>query len=224
MRYRCQSSVVVSHGVSPRFIGLATAREYPEGHQRRPFRWLYVSIIDFYKHQSTVAVATAMLKAAGLPVQTTFIGPANPRALGRFEKTLKEIDPKGAFLRYDGPIPFEELHRYYHEADGFIFASTCENLPNILIEAMAAGLPIICSSRPPMPEVLRNAGVYFDPEVAGEIAAAMRRVQSDSELRSRIAQKARGYAANYSWRACAQQTFAYLASIAKKYRDGCDKK
>ena len=37
-------------------------------------------------------------------------------------------------------------------------------MPNILIEAMSSGLPIVCSSFPPMPEFLKEFGIYFDPE------------------------------------------------------------
>ena len=38
----------------------------------------------------------------------------------------------------------------------FIFASTCENMPNILIEGMSSGLPILCSNYLPMPEFLKD--------------------------------------------------------------------
>jgi glycosyltransferase involved in cell wall biosynthesis len=49
-------------------------------------------------------------------------------------------------------------------------------MPNILLEAMAAGLPIACSNRGPMPEVLGTAGLYFNPENPAEIACAIRTV------------------------------------------------
>ena len=45
-----------------------------------------------------------------------------------------------------------------------IFASSCESSSCVLIENMASGLPIACSNRGPMPEVLKDGGVYFDPE------------------------------------------------------------
>ena len=54
--------------------------------------------------------------------------------------------------------------RLLADANLFVFASSCENMPNTLVEAMAIGLPIACSDRGPMPEVLRDGGVYFDPE------------------------------------------------------------
>ncbi len=76
---------------------------------------------------------------------------------------LRRLDPQGTFLTVSGPIEHAALPDRYHAADVFVFASSCENLPNILLEAMAAGLPIACSSRGPMPEILGTSGLYFDP-------------------------------------------------------------
>ena len=56
-----------------------------------------------------------------------------------------------------GEVPHRDLPEHLFRADLFVFASSCENLPNIVIEAMAAGLPIASSRRPPMPEVLEDA-------------------------------------------------------------------
>ena len=55
-------------------------------------------------------------------------------------------------------------HAVLKRAHLFVFASSCENMPNTLVEAMASGLPIACSDRGPMPEILRDGGTYFDPE------------------------------------------------------------
>ena len=61
----------------------------------------------------------------------------------------------------------DDLHQKYLDADLGLFASSCENMPNILLETMGAGLPIACSNRQPMPEILKNGGEYFDPEKSG---------------------------------------------------------
>jgi glycosyltransferase involved in cell wall biosynthesis len=62
------------------------------------------------------------------------------------------------------------------KSDIFVFASSCENMPNTLIEGMAAGLKIACSSRGPMPEVLKDAGYYFDPESPVSISKAIEQI------------------------------------------------
>jgi glycosyltransferase involved in cell wall biosynthesis len=108
-------------------------------------------------------------------------------------------------------VPYEELFKWYHQADLFIFASSCENMPNILLEAMAAGLPIACSNRGPMPEVLGTAGLYFDPENPAEIACAIRSLLDSTDLRAEKAEAAYRRAKAFTWQRCAEQTFQFLA-------------
>jgi len=128
---------------------------------------------------------------------------------------MAEVDPAGKFITYHDSVPFEELHRSYQETDAFVYASSCENLPNILLEAMAAGLPIASSDMGPMPEVLGDAGVYFDPLDSHSIASAIRLLIEDQSLRDRLAAEAFTRARSYSWERCARDTFAFIKDIAR---------
>ena len=85
-------------------------------------------------------------------------------------------------------------------------------MPNILLEAMAAGLPIASSNRGPMPEILGESGVYFDPEQPEQIAAALEELLRDPSLRAHRAQAAYERAATYSWRRCAGETSGTCSS------------
>ena len=85
-------------------------------------------------------------------------------------------------------------------------------MPNILLEAMAAGLAIACAERGPMPGVLGDAGVYFDPEQPETIAAALERLFGDPVLRATLAADAHARAGAFSWTRCADETFAFLSS------------
>jgi glycosyltransferase involved in cell wall biosynthesis len=122
-------------------------------------------------------------------------------------------------VRYLGRIPHSELHARYAGADLCLFASTCENMPNILLEGMASGLPIACSDRGPMPEVLGDAGVYFDPEKPDEIARALRELIESPELRTKLAQSSFERVRRYSWRRCADETFKFLAEVARSFHN-----
>lgn len=185
-----------------------------------PCRLLYVSNLEPYKHHWHVIAAVAQLRRAGLAVRLELIGaPANAGATRRLRAALNEADPRGEFITYHGGVAHTELVARYHAADLFIFASSCESLPNILLEAMAAGLPIACARRGPMPEVLRAGGVYFNPEQPDEIAAALRQLIAKPELRARCAATAYELAQGYSWEQCARATFAYLAAIGARVRN-----
>ena len=184
--------------------------------KEQPFRLLYVSIVDVYKHQWQVAEAVAILHNKGVPVEIDFIGPAYGPALDRLNTTIQRLDPTGNFLHYHGALPYHKLHVAYQRADTFVFASSCENLPNIVLEAMASGLPIACSKKGPMPEILGDAGEYFDPEKPEEITETLQKLIDNKVLRERCAWRAYTKAQDYSWEKCAQQTFAFIAEVAKK--------
>jgi glycosyltransferase involved in cell wall biosynthesis len=209
-------TAIIPHGVNAQFFCLPRPpRQAVPASDALPFRILYVSIVNVYKHQWHVAEAVAWLRTAGVPVELELVGPAYPPARRRLEAAMRRLDPAGAFIRYRGFLPYSHLPEVYRQADVFVFASSCENLPNILLESMAAGLPIACSNRGPMREVLGEAGVYFDPEDPESIAKAIRELIESPNLRTEKAQMAYERAQRYSWGRCADETFSFLAAVAR---------
>jgi glycosyltransferase involved in cell wall biosynthesis len=208
-------AVTIPHGVNPRFmLAPRPQRAADDFSVSRPCRLLYVSTTEFYKHQWNVAQAVARLRSEGVPVSLDLVGPPG-RGQRRLDATLARVDPARAFITNRGEIAYEELHRVYAVADMGVFASSCENLPNILVEGMAGGLPMACSNLGPMPEVLGDAGVYFNPERVDEIAAAIRSLVQSAALRSQKAAAGFARAQQYCWKRCADETFAFLAELAR---------
>lgn len=206
---------IVPHGIDPAFSRLPRPqRSIGECSLQEPFRLLYVSVIEVYKHQWNVARAVQRLRADGLPVSLQLVGPSYPPALRRLRRTLERIDPAGEYVKYSGIVPHGDLPRRYAEADIFVFASSCENLPNILFEGMASGLPIACSNLGPMPEVLGDAGVYFNPTSPEDIARALRTLILSPDLRTHLAAAAYARTRRYSWSRCAAETFDFLRRVA----------
>jgi len=142
---------------------------------------------------------------------------AYPPALRCLKQTLRKIDPEKNFIQYHGAVPYSQLPDYYHKADAFIFASSCENMPNILLEAMASGLPIACSSQGPMPEILEDGGVYFNPEVPDELADTLCHIIENPALREQCAWSAFHKSQEYSWERCADENIF----IFKKSHSTC---
>ena len=98
----------------------------------------------------------------------------------------------------------------------FVFPSTCENLPIILLEAMTAGLPIASSDRGPMPEVLKDAGLYFNPESVTSIKNCLRYMIENPNLLKSLSAKAKQYSQAYSWKKCADETFEFLKIVHER--------
>jgi glycosyltransferase involved in cell wall biosynthesis len=207
---------IIPHGIDERFVCPPRPQSAIEHYSiESPFRVLYVSIVDVYKHQWHVAEAIATLRERGLPIALDLVGPAAAPALKRLQRVLRRVDAKARFIRYWGIVPYEELPARYTSAELFIFASSCETFGQILTEAMAEGLPIACSNRSAMPEVLNDAGVYFDPEQPEEIVRALERLIADPELRAEKAGRSFAAAKAYSWSRCASASFDFLADVAR---------
>lgn len=205
-------SRVIPHGVDERFTPPSSERSVGP-----TVKLLYVSSVDLYKHQWNVVAAVERLQKAGVAVDLTLIGSAlSNEGATRLRDALAAFAGKPGSVRYLGKVKYSELPQYYREADMFVFASSCENLPNILLEAMATGLPIASSSYGPMPEVLGDGGVYFDPENPDSIAHAVRQLIDSPVLQREKASIALQRSHEFSWRRCADQSFDYLREVATR--------
>lgn len=214
---------VVPYGVAAAFRRPPPSQQALSAYSlSHPFRWLYVSIVNVYKHQWQVAEAVARLKQDGIPVALDLVGPAYGPALSRLQEVILRVDPNKDFINYVGFVHYTQLPSYYHRADGFVFASSCEAFGQTLLEAMASGLPIACSHHTSMPETLGDAGVYFDPECSGDIAHALYSLMNDLALRERYAWSAYKQSQSYSWQRCARETFSFIADVAHSTREKDD--
>lgn len=206
--------VVIPHGVSERFRAAPRAQKPLSAYTRQdPFKLLYVSTIDAYKHQWHVVAAVAKLVGGGLPVTLELVGQAHPPSLKRLQKVVGRLNA-GGYVHYRGAVSHHELPAIYSAADAFIFASSCENLPNTLLEAMSAGLPIACANKSPMPKILGDGGVYFDPEDPEEMAAVLHQFLDSPGDRQRRSSAAFERVRPYTWARCADETFSFLRQIA----------
>ena len=210
-------SVVIPHGVDPRFrLAPRPRRSINDCTSKAPFSLLYVSHIWPYKHPWTVARAVAILRSEGMPVRLNIVGGGYPPSMRVLEKTIRQLDPAGEFLSYSTDAPHDQVAAYYHQADLFVFASSCETFGQVLTEAMSAGLPIVSSDRAAMPEVLGDAGRYFDPENLQSLVAVLREVIDSPQLRADMAARAYKRAMEYSWKRCADATLAFIAQVARE--------
>jgi glycosyltransferase involved in cell wall biosynthesis len=129
---------------------------------------------------------------------------------------MSHHDPTGKWIQYHGAIKYEQLHPIYENTDLAIWASTCETFGLILLESMASGLPIACSNRGPMSEILGSAGVYFDPEKPTEVASSMKQLIDDPSLRKKLAKESYDLSKQYTWKRCADETFEFISQVHKQ--------
>jgi glycosyltransferase involved in cell wall biosynthesis len=177
---------------------------------------IYVSNTAPYKHQWNVVEAISNLKLKGYNVELLLVGGGEGEAQQRLIDAMAKHDYNKDFIKQMEFVKHNEIPELLLKSDIFIFASSCENMPNTLIEGMASGLKIACSSRGPMPEVLKDGGYYFNPENPKSISNAIEKIiKSPIESKAK-ALKALNYSNNFSWDRCAMETFDFLKSTYQK--------
>lgn len=207
-------TVVIPYGATPGIVrkqGVAVERG-------RPFRWLYMSTIDMYKHHPELVEAAAALKREGHDLQLDFVGPEYPPAAAILERAMAAHDPAGEFVRKLGSVPPARVKTIFAEYDASIFASSCESFGIPLLDALGAALPTACSNLSTMPGIARDAVVYFDPRDPRSAADAMRSMMRDEDLRGRLAERGPPIFAQYDWTKSAAETMQFLAGFVKGAR------
>lgn len=112
-----------------------------------------------------------------------------------------------------GPLPHEQMPLAYSACDVFVYPSLYETFGLPPLEAMACGVPVICSNRSSLPEVIGDAAVQVNPYDVEALATAMHQVLSQPDLARQLARKGRRRARQFQWRATAQQTLEILEEV-----------
>ncbi|MGM1056995.1 MAG: glycosyltransferase family 4 protein [Bacteroidota bacterium] len=212
---------VIHHGISPKFSGEEQKQlNFSKYTAKNPFRFLYVSTVHVYKNQWHVVKAISKLRKLGYPVELSLVGGVIfDRAGNMLEKAIQEVDPNKEFINFKGHIEYSEIENEYKLADGIIFASTCENMPNILMESMASGKAIACSDKQPMPEFLKENGFYFNAQNSDSIAETLIKFLENPEKRQQYIQNNKKEIKNYSWEKTSRETFSYLVNAYINFKD-----
>jgi len=162
---------------------------------------LYVGLRTGYKNFSFLLQSSApfLLK---YDMQLKVAGPPPVESEMRLVEELN-LQDKVEFLSYPS---LEELYALYHAAFCFAFPALEEGFGIPLLEAAAAGCPVICSDIDIFHEISGDSALYFDPHSRESVNSQLERLVSDSSLRQELTQKAIANLAKYSWIEAAKRT------------------
>lgn len=114
-----------------------------------------------------------------------------------------------------GHLPFDDLVRAYASADCLLFPSLMEGFGFPPLEAMASGVPVVCSDRPSLPEIVGDAARTCPPLDESALAAACIELLQDASTAEEARRRGLAHVERFTWEATAEQTVAaYRRALA----------
>jgi glycosyltransferase involved in cell wall biosynthesis len=118
-------------------------------------------------------------------------------------------------LIFPGYIPDENLPALLSAASVFAFPSLYEGFGLPVLQAMAAGCPVLTTRRSSIPEVAGNAVWYVEEGTAHELATGLRSVLENRERAAQLKAEGKAQAAKFSWDRTAKETFRVYEDVAE---------
>lgn len=197
------SVCVIPNGVDTELFQPSAARS-TSSHSEAPLRILFAGRFQKQKNLTFLLEQVAQLPANTFELHLVGDGPEK-----RHLQQLAEQLGIAESIRWHGWLPRSELRRAYQSADCLVNPSLYEGMPNVVLEAMASGLPVIASKIPGHDTLVVDGetGFLFDLQGRDGLISALKRMY-DVDLRRRMGPRGRARAmAGFSWR---KVTEAYL--------------
>lgn len=180
----------------------------------RPYA-LFVGGVDPRKNLEALVRAFVRLEPG---TQLAIVGGAvrwNPEADARFESLLAGLEPAArARIVRTGWVPEDEKVALMSGASFLAYPSLYEGFGFPVLEAFAAGVPVLTSRVSSLPEVAGDAAVLVDPHDEGSIAAGLEELFGDADLRGVLAAAGLVRATGFTWERCARSTLEVLRGAA----------
>jgi len=207
---------VLPHGLDlSRYASRGRGDEAPS----RPFVFLCPTKIEPYKGIELLVAAASGLphEAREFEVRITASERGWPVDIQRVIDAARGEGPFSR-LRFVGPVVAEKMSEAYRAADAVVYPSLCESFGFPLLEAMAAGLPIVAGAPAQLAvdlELCGGAALYYEPKSPAALAGAMDEVRTEAALRASLTRAAteRIASRDWSWSAHARH-FADLCESA----------
>lgn len=207
-----KNSVTIPHGISEDFRTADLCMKRPRTLPAEDYL-LYVSRFDIYKHHREVVLGYAALPNELREIYPlVLIGETNFREASNVSALVDKLGLSKQ-VKILGAVDYSELPAWYKHAKLSLFASSCENCPNILLEALASGRPVLSSNVDPMPEFGGDGILYFSPTDPATITQAIQLILDDKITEDRVAAAASQRGKKYDWAMTAQRTWSSFGEL-----------
>lgn len=191
---------IIHHGIEENLKNLAKTKNKDFSwnyNSKKKIKIVYVSPLFAYKNHSTVAKAYSRLKKKYKNLDIKFIGNYEHN-LSLLNDIINE-NPSINKSHFVGEINQQKVIKDLKKFDIFVFASSSETFGISLVEAMAVGMPIVCSNKSSLPEILEDGGLYFNPKNDLQLSKQIELFIKNKTLRKKKSLKAKIISLKFSW-------------------------
>ena len=149
------------------------------------------------KHIELIKAFELFKKNTGFPHRLVLAGNDGPYAEEIHKAAFNSPFASDIFLT--GFFPHENFARLYGGAEACLFPSVNEGVGLPILEAMACGIPVLCSDKGALKEIGGTAPLYFDSDDIDQIATSMQKVVEDKELRENMITDGIMWANEFNW-------------------------
>ncbi len=188
---------VIPNGVDTEYFTEQPKQGIEQNKSRTP-SLLYVGRVSSQKRVGMLVKALAHMRT---PARLTIVGDGE-------EWAAVEADTPAAVAKhvtFTGQLPPAETLPHFKNADVFVMASKVEGMPLAVLEAMAAGLPVVGADVPGIKELVSGVGVLVKNPSPGTFARALDELLSQPAALKELSQKSSQAAKRYSWPALVDQ-------------------
>jgi glycosyltransferase involved in cell wall biosynthesis len=180
---------LVYHGLSADFTRLLEESGRTAPARNRHLRVLGVGRLVAKKGFETLVEACAVLQERGIPFEAKIVGQDDKHGEA-IRRRIRELDFP---VELPGPVGPEKLLAEYRSAGALCMPSKLlpndrDGIPNVLVEAMAAGAPVVATAVSGIPELVEHEvnGLLVEPDDPHALADALVRLHEDAELTRRV--------------------------------------
>ncbi|SGY94167.1 glycosyltransferase family 4 protein [Moritella viscosa] len=177
---------------------------------------LYVSRFEQYKnHLNVIKAYNKLSSSLKAKYRLIIVGEKMEPSYSECVDYIK-LNKLDSYVEIKGKVPYQSLPTLYQNAYISVFASSCENCPNILLEAIGCGAAVITSKTEPMPEFAKDAALYFDELNPESIHQKLEYVLNCENKVKKMREKSIALRGEYMWKNTASLTWQCLNTTGEK--------
>jgi glycosyltransferase involved in cell wall biosynthesis len=203
---------VIYHGIADSFFRV-TAKDAEAARSRCGLKRPYLLVVGTIEPRKNVDRLLNAYEALPASIREEFeLVFAGPPGWAQSE-TLARLRQPSPGVRYLGYVAEQDIPGIFAGATALVYPSLYEGFGFPVVQAMAAGTPVITSNVSALPEVSGGAAILIDPHSESELRDAMRDLLTSPARRQQMSESGRSNAQRFSWAECARKSLEFFQDV-----------